>query len=217
MKESWLFVIFALLPIAASAVGPPAGAETALKAAFPSAKAEWNLGDLNGDDLTDAVALTDNAEGWQNIVALLAQKDGTYSIFFSTEFPPHPRRFDFALIEKGALVYSLNGSGGCCSHYSADYKFRFRDGNFYLVGIESSETGFTFEDDTGKQHEYTFSSSANYLTHKIIYRRATKKRSLELVRPIKDRTPIRLETFFGPDLDTPGERGYINERFELSR
>lgn len=216
MKKCCALCFAMLLPVSALAAEPPAAAIAALQTAYPSAKVTWSVGDLNRDGLSDAAGLAD-IDGMQKIVALLANTGGTYSVFSSNEFPSHSRRFDLVTIESGLLVYHYDASGGCCSHSATDFKLKFHDGGFYLIGLESNDFGITLEYGTDEPIEYSSGVSANYLTHKAIYWRASESRRVEVSRPIKDHTPIRIQDFFSAEWGTPDEKldGYINDRFEF--
>lgn len=216
MKKCCTLCFAMLLPVSVLAAEPPAAAIAALQTVYPSAKVTWSVGDLNRDGVSDAAGLADT-DGMQKIVALLADIGGTYSVFSSNEFPSHSRRFDLVTIEVGLLVYHFDASGGCCSHSATDFKLKFRDGGFYFIGLESKDVGTIVKDGTDEWIEYSSGVSANYITHKAIYWRASESRRVEVSRPIKDHRPIRLQEFFTAEWGTPDEKldGYINERFEF--
>ncbi len=212
MSARHSIVLVFLLPLIAVGAEPAPDALKAFRTAYPLSTAVWATGDLDGDGHIDAAALT-NTEGMQRIVALLARADETYSVFSSNAFPWHQRRIDSVEIKNGLLVYHYDTSGG--AYYSTDFKFKFNEGAFYLVGFESITSGTTYVKETDQA--YKSGTSANYLTHQVIYWRTSGKRRVEVTRTIGDRAPIQLNVFFGPNGETPKERlrGYIDEHFRF--
>ncbi len=193
-----------------------AAMKAAIHAADPTGKATWVIADLNGDQVPDAAAVVYNdRNGYIKVV--LSKADGHYAEFSSNVFYENPSLYNVVLIEHGLLVYHMDGSGGCCSHWANDFKFRFDENGFRLIGVEEVEFSSGLSDEGNVPASYTFGTSANYLSYKVKYWRTSGKRHVNFIRDIEDRHPIYLKAFFDDEHSGPIPEfsGFVTDRFQL--
>lgn len=132
-------------------------------------KCDSAYGDMNKDGLTDLVLIAFPEDN--TLAPLLAvywgTKNGLYRLYseYPEALPANDNEFAFpeyslSISDKGvmAIEYSLFMSAGSWNTSKDTYRFRFQQGDFYLIGMDtgalSRNTGEITED------------SYNYLTHK---------------------------------------------------
>jgi hypothetical protein len=154
------------------------------------------FGDINGDGITDFVTFVGdpyyNDNGVENLkVAVFLGVKGNAFQFYeaSLEILGHERVFHELEINGQSIVLHRDGSGGCCSHWVEEFKFKTRNGKLKLIGIETANThpeGIS-EPDTGM--------SANLLTSRVIKWTDTSKGRREKRMAVPGLNPILFRDF----------------------
>jgi hypothetical protein len=153
------------------------------------------FGDLNGDGITDFAASIDdpkyNHRGVKNhrIVVFFGAAGDAFEYYGSSLDVIGHERVDQTLeINKGTLRLHRDGSGGCCSRWMEEFKFKMLNHHLLLVGFETAQyaAGDT-PDDNG--------TSMNLLTGDVIEWGVHGKNRYEKKKPKVTTTPVTLETF----------------------
>ena len=223
--QALLIAVFAVFSFGAYAaeVREPDNIEAIVKTILPEgafSEGEPAFGDLNHDGLPDLAVLvsTGSAEAGPGpelkIFVFLANRNGGYTHFVSSEDVfPHERVHATLTIEKGILQLNREGSGGCCSRWSEDFKFKMVNGDLVLIGteVQSNSLGEKIDDN---------GASVNFLAKKVIFWRKIGKKRKEVVVALPPFELLKLRDFNYSDYDThlPAQaRGYLDEHFLLKQ
>ncbi len=143
--------LFAALLLAALLVGASAAVVAAdaavtrsLSRMFPDgAVLSASTGEIGGIRRIAAI-ITDPHQLEMALVVLSETAPGQLAVSArSATFSMHHRWHDVSWkVRNDSLHFEVSGNGGCCYDYSHRYQFRMRDGQFVLVGSESTEMGF---------------------------------------------------------------------------
>lgn len=103
----------------------------------------------------------------------------------------HERHSWNVAIKNNSIFISVDGSGGCCSHYFYTFQFKRHEGVFKLIGVETQETGFNIKHGSdgmavaGEMISYKDGLSINYLSSKALHWRiqgnSSEKAPLQII------------------------------------
>ena len=154
------------------------------------------FGDVNGDGITDFVTFIGdpqyNDNGVENlrVAVFLGNSDKTF-IFSeaSSEILGHERVSHSLEVKKQSIILHRDGSGGCCSHWVEEFKFKEFHNTIALIGLE---TATHHPDDVNKSD---FGTSTNLITGKIQGWAGTNKRSWGKATKVPGLAPTPLSGF----------------------
>ena len=132
-------------------------------------KCESAYGDMNKDGLTDLalIAFPEDKTAAPLLAVYWGARNGLYNLYrlYPGAFPANDNEFafpeyDLSITDKGVMVieYSLFMSAGSWNTSKDTFRFRFQDGDFFLIGMDTGG----LSRNTGEVTEDSF----NFLTHK---------------------------------------------------
>lgn len=144
---------------------------------FPQASiVDLSVNPIDGKTYLAALVF-DERQSAISLAIFAADEGGFYKLHTKSKWQDrHSRWYDTSVkIKNGSVYFSLSGNGGCCSDYSSDYQFKLYDGQFLLVGTESTSTGIESKKDNAgrvvdsQSISYKYGTSINYLTGEILH------------------------------------------------
>lgn len=159
---------------------------------FPQASVvDLSIGLIEGKTHLAAVVF-DKSQSTIALAVFAEDEGGLYRLRTKSKWMDnHPRWYSTTSeIKRGSVFFSLSGNGGCCSDYSNQYQFKPHDGQFLLVGTESTTTGIESKEDETEQAidsqmiSYRYGTSVNYLTGEILHWRVQAPSAVD--EPFKD-------------------------------
>lgn len=158
---------------------------------------DLSVGLIDGKTHLGAVVF-DESQSAIALALFIKDGDGAFNLLTKSKWlDRHSRWYGESFkIKHGSVYFSLSGNGGCCSDYSSQYQFNPQDGQFLLVGTESTSTGVESKEDKkghaidGRGISYRYGTSVNYLTGEVLHWRVQAPSTAE---PFKDDI-LRIQT-----------------------
>lgn len=210
---------------AAASPAPTASATlaTALTGICPGAHTIDNAvrqTDLDGDGIADTAALVEcPAEPDRRLVVFKGSADGTLRLLAqSAAWPIDPHRWDGLEVRKNVLVYQQGCAASCSQPTSLEYKFRYTQGAFVLVGQEQRH--MWRDEEHGKEIEVDTGMSVNYLAGKVMYFGKRGATRFERTLDFGTLPPVSLSGFDADKVDEQHRQihalsGYVDAKLAL--
>ena len=211
MKKPFFCIIILILSCL-TFQGWAQGLKTSGSGAIDIAPSDWetvfNTGDMNGDGIADLVIIATPCDkgnmkvrddGYvynfnQPVLAIYwGNKNGQYKLFkqYDNVIPARPSEFititpSIDISSKGVLNITIEifASAGSWEQPSTTYRFRYQNGDFFLIGKDET----VMARNTGK----ITTTSENYLTHKRIVttESAVSKKKGKAITTVLPKTPL---------------------------
>lgn len=176
--------------------------------------------DLDGDGIADASALVECPTGPnRRLVVFRGSADGTLRLLAqSAAWPVDPHRWDGLEVRKNVLIYQQGCAASCSQPTSLEYKFRYTQGTFVLIGQELRR--MLRDEEHGKEIGVDTGMSVNYLAGKVMY--FGKRGAARLQRTLDFETlpPVSLSGFDADKVDEQHRQihalsGYVDATLAL--
>lgn len=156
------------------------------------------FGDINGDEIIDFVTfigpptyISNRGDEDLKAAVFLGTKDNTFNFYeVSSKILGGERAYREAShaleIKKQSIFLRQHGRSGCCGFWSKEFRFKIRNGQLMLIGVETEE----FQEETPEEIAIQTGVSINLLTRQLIKwtikdnKMQEKKATVPILKPV---------------------------------
>ncbi len=121
-----------------------------------------DIGDLDGDGIADVVYVVSRRPSGEYVIGVMhGLKDGRFAPWAQTQMLSPVQRVPEVLVKKGSFYVSLFRNTPSDGD-TTEVQYRWRNGNFFKIGMEEDFQSPLHEDMPGPRHSWH--ESTNYLT-----------------------------------------------------